>query len=62
MCQAVNVNIIFRLKDVIVQFEHLGIETHFSTEFPDSITLNQTVSVWKHVVLFQENIKTLKLV
>ena len=43
------------LKEVIVQdqFEHLRI----STEFPDSITLDQTVAVWKHVVLFQEKIK-----
>ncbi len=48
----------FRVKDVITegQFDHLGLEDQLS-EFPDSITLGQVVSVWKHVVLYQEKLK-----
>ena len=45
-----------RLRDVTEtdQFSHLGIEGHFYKEFPESITLDQTVAVWKHIVLFKE--------
>ena len=49
----------YRVKDVIIecQFDHLGIEEQFS-EFPDSITLDQVVDVWKRIVLYQEKLKT----
>ena len=45
-----------RLRDVTEtdQFSHLGIEDHFYKEFPESITLDQTVAVWKHIVVFKE--------
>ena len=55
----INVFAIVRLKDVIVQdqFEHLGIEVQFFDELPDSINLDQTVAVWKHIVLYQANLR-----
>lgn len=55
----VSINFVFRLRDVIVDdhFKHLGMEERFYDEFPDSVTLDQTVAVWKHIVLYQEKIK-----
>ena len=49
----------YRLKDVLIQdqFEHLELESHFSTDFPDSLTLDQAVSLWKHIILYQETIR-----
>ncbi len=49
----------FRLRDVLEadQFEHLGIFHQPENEFPDSITLDQTVSLWKHIVDYQEKLK-----
>ena len=29
----------------------------FSAEFPDSITVDQAVATWKHIVLYQEDLK-----
>jgi len=29
----------------------------FEEEFPESITVDQVVAAWKHIVDFQENIK-----
>ena len=48
-----------RLKDVIVadQFEHLQLDSRFYDVFPDSITIAQTVAVWKHIVHYQERLK-----
>lgn len=46
-----------RLRDVITagQFEHFDIEDYFKDEFPESVTLDQTVAVWKHIVLYQKS-------
>ena len=48
-----------RVRDIIVedQFKHLDVEEHFYDEFPESITLDQTVAVWKHIVEYQERLK-----
>jgi len=42
-----------RLRDILNEdrFKHLEIDVK---ELPESITLNQTVAVWKHVVCYQE--------
>ena len=46
------------MKYVIIegQFDHLGIKDQF-LEFPDSITLDQVISVWKYIVVYQEKLK-----
>ena len=48
-----------RLRNVLEQdqFQHLDMEDHFSAEFPISITLDQTVAVWKHIVHYQKELK-----
>ena len=48
-----------RVCDVLVedQFKHLDMEEHFSKEFPGTITLDQTVAAWKHIVQYQERQK-----
>ena len=45
-----------RLKTVLMgdQFEYLGMKAQLSVDFPESITLDQAIAVWKHVVLYQE--------
>jgi hypothetical protein len=47
------------VRDIIVeeQFKHLDVEGHFYQEFPGSITLDQTVAAWKHVVDYQKELK-----
>ena len=46
-----------RLRDVITadQFQHLEIEEDFQNVFPESVTLDQTVAVWKHIVRYQNS-------
>ena len=46
----------YRLVDVIVEdhFEHLGLEKHFVEVLPETITLNQTVALWKCIVNYQD--------
>lgn len=36
------------------KFQHLDVGAQFKTTFPKSITLNQTIAVWKHIVLYQK--------
>lgn len=52
-------NVWYRIRDILVedQFKYLGIEEAFSTEFPASISLNQTVAVWKYLVCYQDKLK-----
>ena len=33
---------------------HLDIQEHFFDEFSDTISLDQTVAVWKHIVFYQK--------
>ena len=40
-----------------MEFEGLDLPAQFFDEFPDSITLDQTVAVWKHIVFYQERLK-----
>ena len=49
-----------RLTDILVEdhFKHLGIDSEtFSAKFPQTITLDQTIAVWKHIVHYQEEQK-----
>lgn len=51
--------LLFRIGDVIIsldQFEHLNLDDNFDTTFPKSVTLDQTIAVWKHTVLYQEKL------
>ena len=50
--------IILRLGDVILhdEFEYLDMKAQLS-KFPKSITLCQTVAVWKHIAQYQKNQK-----
>ena len=46
-----------RLVDTLEEFlERNGLPEikHFWDEFPDSITLSQSVAVWKHIVRYQK--------
>lgn len=66
-CQRTGASLIFditpliclRVRDIIVedQFKHLDVEEHFYDEFPETVTLDQTVAVWKHIVEYHERLK-----
>ena len=58
-CRIIILSICCRLKDVICadQFEYLQLDSRFADVFPDSITIAQTVAVWKHIVHYQERLK-----
>ena len=58
-CKKFSDDLFLRLKDVIVEgpFEHLEMDPQFAEEFPDTITLAQTVAVWKHIVDYQDRLK-----
>lgn len=48
-----------RIRDVLDpsitdQFMHLEIQDHFFEEFPDDVSLDQTVALWKHIVFYQK--------
>ena len=40
-----------------MEFEGLDLPAQFFEDFPDSITLDQTVAVWKYIVFYQERLK-----
>lgn len=48
-----------RLTSVLVDdsFKNLDLPAEFEDKFPGSITIDQTVAVWKHIVHYQEKIK-----
>ena len=47
----------YSLKHTLKEFEDLHLPAQFLEKFPDSITLDQTVAVWKHIVFYQEKMK-----
>ena len=49
--------VLFSLKDTLEAFEGLDLPAQFCDEFPESITLDQTVAVWKHIIFYQERLK-----
>ena len=53
-------NFCYRLVDTLDAFlecNNLTPIPRFAEEFPDSITLAQTVAVWKHIIQLQERQK-----
>ena len=54
-------NINFRVKETLEEF--LGrndlpqVQSGFKKEFPDSITISQTISAWKCIVNYQHKLK-----
>ena len=56
-------SLFYSIVDTITQdrFKQLEIEEHFEEAFPNTITLDQTVAVWKHIVSYQEELKQQQL-
>ena len=46
------------MTDVLAEdmFSHLDLDPQFFDKFPASITLDQTVAAWKHIVVYQDKL------